>query len=65
MSEKLVRDWKDYSVDEINEIKKEKCQKCRYAACHGGTDISGVTCDYLLRTGVRRPCRPEDCELWR
>lgn len=35
---------------------KKKCTNCRYHANVSGT----VCCDYLYKTGHRRPCPPGD-----
>lgn len=64
--------WEDFTEEEINKIKKEKCSKCKYSSRisvskkdNNYFDLRNMTCDYFLKTGNRRPCRPDECELYK
>ena len=47
------KSWCYMTQEDVNEIRRERCRKCQYS--HSGT------CDYLLITGHRRGCRPDEC----
>ena len=54
---KEVKKEKDESVCD-----KNKCKMCIYGA--GGAGNSYVTCDYILHTGHRRPCKAGKCTVF-
>ena len=60
--------WREMTTEEINRIARRKCIHCIYrgGSTHNfGEGVTGVTCDYILFTGKRRPTRPEDCQLYK
>lgn len=68
MKKPLHENWRDYTEDEINDIKEEKCKKCQYSAPFQYSycaDKKHIMCDYLGKTGHMRGCRPEQCEHYK
>lgn len=66
----LHKRFDDYTLEELDEIKKSKCYYCRHFK--GPKDSKGYKskkqayirncmCDYLNDTGYARICRPELC----
>lgn len=66
----LHKEWKDYTEKEINQIKRERCNKCKYMST-GNRTRGGylspryVVCMYIDKMHERRGIRPEECEHWR
>lgn len=72
----MYENWRDYTTEEINEIKKEVCvgQKCPYASKlqwmpkgrhTNSSSVAHITCNYLLITKKMRECFPDVCQHWR
>ena len=62
----LHKRCKDYTYDEIREIDAEKCSKCKYRFVTRVINYKKeYGCGYILSTGFRRECRPEDCEYYK
>ena len=60
--------WKDYKEKEIYENSLKKCSKCKYAVKWGNVmykEKPVPACNYMLITGQRRGCRPEDCKYYK
>lgn len=55
--------WEDYSHHEIYKTIQKKCRYCKHAYTGSGDrgNANGLFCCYIVDTGHRRPCRPEDC----
>ena len=56
--------WGEVTEDEINAVIRKDCSKCRYSAASvtGLKNGTGkITCNYILITGHKRPCRPGEC----
>jgi hypothetical protein len=49
--------------DKVNAIKKDQCQYCIFS-CYGGyghMSYKKIVCNYMFKTGKRRPCSMLDC----
>ena len=66
----LHKSFSDYTMKELDKIKKEKCMKCEHfhgtkkETRNGRGDLSCMNvcqCDYIGDTGHPRVCRPEIC----
>lgn len=61
------KEWGKLSLEEINQVKREQCAKCKYfSRKHGGNnsqtvEITSRTCDYFFVIGHCRLCDPRDC----
>ena len=63
--EPVVKKTKVRTKTELEEV-KEWCKKCYYGG-HCMLAPSGTSCDYILVTGHRRPCKPtpSGCDAFR
>ena len=52
------RPWKNFTDEDIDKLWNTRCDKCGYRGSTG-TD---KCCDYILHTGHRRGCRPDQCD---
>lgn len=69
--------WRDYTEEEINDIKRNVCiaHECPYfSALFDGQGTSkediartpgGRYCDYICLTGKPRGCMPDQCTKWK
>ena len=63
----LHKKWRDYTAPEIRQLKIENCIPCFYSGCNSMDEnariqqINNLSCDYILKTLKKRPCRPEEC----
>lgn len=62
----IMKPWREMPIEEINKIKREKCQYCvfsgKYTVSTDGKHASGITCDYIGIMGHSRGCRPDQCD---
>ncbi len=63
--------FRDYTTEEIIEIKKKVCiaHKCPYLQklheySGKGTSPLGNICNYIVLTGHMRGCMPDECTHW-
>lgn len=64
---KKKKTWSDYTAEEINKIKEERCVNCPYV---GHMDFNyqtgkGLSCDFLGITHHVRGCLPDQCEHYK
>lgn len=70
LTEPLHEDYKDYTEEELNFIKENKCQYCMYSLVLGFANSEGLNypsklcCGYQLQTHKVRPTRSELCQLY-
>ena len=60
-----MKEWKDYSEEEINRMKLKICKGCRFLEKMSGTaskNISNYYCNYIGIMGHSRGCRPDECD---
>lgn len=69
----LHKFFREYTDDDFKTIKTNKCSKCKYKSHIGGVPgvsentpaiVNHLICDYLNKTGNKRPCRPELCKFY-
>ena len=73
----LHEHWREYTQEEINQIKRDVCMahKCPYiskinwhigkqGAQHNGSMVQ-YTCNYILIQQRSRDCMPDVCEYWK
>ena len=60
-----TKPWSEMTEKEIYKLKKQQCTKCQYFSHQNGQHaVMAVPCDYLLITGKRRGCSPQDCKTY-
>lgn len=67
----LHEHFREYTLKEINQIKKDVCvkNKCPYLGVvwnnpnkkKGDIDYANKCCNYILYKGYRRDCMPDEC----
>ena len=59
-----MKPWREVTESEINAVIRRDCRQCRYSAASVTGSRNGnlkITCNYILHTGRKRPCRPGEC----
>lgn len=63
----LMKPWSEMTEKEIRKIADRDCAQCKYSSVqtsfkrYGDRKARTYTCNYILKTQKKRPCRPGEC----